>query len=115
MFVAPDPVIAADAALGLNAIDIQRLAGPARVTVRLFSRPQVRPEQPAQLALGNVTALAARRTLATQPLDFELPDALGVPKAMIVGSILASVNHRSRRWECGWTQIANTRHCEGSG
>ncbi len=76
MFIAPDPVIAADAGLALSAIDIQRAAGPPRVTVRLFSRPQVRPEQAAQLALGTVTAVAARRTLATQPLDFEFPGTL---------------------------------------
>jgi hypothetical protein len=76
LLVAPDPVIAADPGLGLNAIDIQRLAGPARVTVRMFSRPQVRPEQPAVLALGTLTATAARRTLATQPLDFEFPGTL---------------------------------------
>ena len=46
------------------------------MTVRLFSRPQVRPEQTAVLALGTSTAVAARRTLATDPLDFEFPGTL---------------------------------------
>jgi len=76
LLIAPDPVIAADAGLGLAAIDIQRLAGPARVTVRLFCRPEVRPEQAAVLALGTSTAVAARRTLATDALDFEFPGTL---------------------------------------
>jgi hypothetical protein len=76
LLVAPDPVIPADAGLGLAAIDIQRLAGPARVTVRLFSRPQVRPEQQALLALGTRTAVAAPRTLASDPLVFEFPGTL---------------------------------------
>lgn len=76
LLIAPDPVIAADAGLGLAAIDIQRLAGPPRVTVRLFSRPQVQPEQAAVLALGTSTAVAARRALATDPLDFEFPGTL---------------------------------------
>ena len=76
LLVAPDPVITADAALGLAAIDIQRLAGPARVAVRLFSRPQVRPEQAAVLALGTSTAVAARRTAAADALDFEFPGTL---------------------------------------
>lgn len=76
LLVAPEPVILADGALGLAAIDIQRLPGPARVTVQLFSRARVRPEQSATLALGTVTAQAARRTLATDPLVFEFPASL---------------------------------------
>jgi Pvc16 N-terminal domain len=78
LLIAPDPVILADAGLGLAAIAIQRLAGPARVTVRMFSRPEVRPEQASVLALGTATAVAARRSLATDPLDFEFPDSLAV-------------------------------------
>ena len=76
LLVAPEPVILADAALGLAAIDIQRLVGPARVAVQLFSRARVRPEQSATLALGTATAQAARRTLATDPLVFEFPATL---------------------------------------
>jgi hypothetical protein len=76
LLVAPDPVIVADAGLGLAAIDVQRLAGPARVTVQMFSRPQVRPEQTAMLALGSSTAVAARRTLASAPLAFEFQGTL---------------------------------------
>ena len=75
LLLAPDAAIAADAALGLAAVDIQRTTGA--VTVRLFARPQVRPEQPAVLALGTHTAVAARRTAAADALVFvfapELP------------------------------------------
>jgi Pvc16 N-terminal domain len=81
--VAPDPVIAADPTLVLAGIDLQRLAGPPRLRVRLFVRPQVRPEQAAQLALGNVTAIAARRTDAAEVLEFEFPGALAAGPAWL--------------------------------
>lgn len=81
--VAPEPVIAADVPLALAAIDLQRLTGPARVRVRLFSRPQVRPEQAAQLALGSVTAVSARRTNAADVLEFEFPGTLAAGPAWL--------------------------------
>jgi len=81
--VAPDPVIAADPTLALAGIDLQRLAGPPRLRVRLFGRPQVRPEQAAQLALGNVTAMAARRTNASEVLEFDFPGSLAAGPAWL--------------------------------
>ncbi len=83
LLVAPDPIIVADVGLGLAAIELQRLAGPPRVAVRVFCRPQVRPEQPALLALGSVTAPAARRTQASDPLDFEFPGTLAAGPAWL--------------------------------
>lgn len=74
--IAPDPVIAADAVLALPAANLVRAGAPPVVTVTLFARPQVRPEQTALLALGTRTANAARRTAATDALVFEFPDAL---------------------------------------
>jgi hypothetical protein len=74
--IAPDPVIAADAGLGLPAASLVRAGAPPVVTVQMASRPRVRPEQSALLALGTFTATAARRTAATDPLVFRFPDAL---------------------------------------
>lgn len=76
LLLAPDPVIAADAALALPAVTLVRGGSPPRVTVTLHCRPQVRPEQAATLALGTATALAARRGSASAPLVFEFPDEL---------------------------------------
>ncbi|MDE2453034.1 MAG: DUF4255 domain-containing protein, partial [Burkholderiales bacterium] len=74
--IAPDPVIAADAALGLPAIALVRAGAPPQVTVTLAARPQVRPEQQTLLALGSATAVGAGRTLATDPLVFVFPASL---------------------------------------
>jgi len=74
--IAPDAVIAADAGLGLPAISLVRGGAPLRVTVQMASRPQVRPEQTSLLALGTLTATAARRTAATEALVFEFPNSL---------------------------------------
>jgi hypothetical protein len=75
LLLAPDAAIAADAALGLDAIVVQRTA--SAVSVRLFARPQVRPEQTVVLALGTHTAVAAPRTAAGDALVFAF--ALAVP------------------------------------
>jgi hypothetical protein len=76
LLLAPDPVIAADAALALPAATAVRAGAPPVVTVTLFARPRVRPEQAAVLALGATTATAARRTLATDALVFGFPNSL---------------------------------------
>lgn len=76
MQLAPAAVIAADAALGLPAISLVRGGAPVAVTVQMFSRPRVRPEQAAVLALGTTTATAARRTDAADPLVFTFPATL---------------------------------------
>jgi len=76
LLIAPDPVIGADAGLGLPAVQLSRAGAPPVVTVTLFARPQVRPEQPAVLALGAMTATAARRTSPTAPMVFQFPDSL---------------------------------------
>jgi hypothetical protein len=76
LLIAADAVIAADAGLALPAISLVRGGAPPVVTVTLSARPQVRPEQPAVLALGATTATAARRTSATDAMVFEFPDAL---------------------------------------
>lgn len=74
LLLAPDAVIAADAVLNLAAIDIQRTADT--LTVRVFARPQVRPAQPAVLALNSHTAVAARRAAAGDLLEFVFPDSV---------------------------------------
>lgn len=74
--LAPDPVIIADAGLGLPAIILVRGGAPPTVSVQMFSRPRVRPEQTAVLALGTLTATAARRSAATDPLLFAFPNSL---------------------------------------
>jgi hypothetical protein len=76
LILAPVPVIAADAALALPAATVTRSGVPPRVTVTMRSRPQVRPEQSANLMLDNMTANAAARTAATDPLVFEFPNSL---------------------------------------
>ncbi|MDH4052470.1 MAG: DUF4255 domain-containing protein, partial [Rubrivivax sp.] len=60
----------------LPAVQLSRAGAPPVVTVTLFARPQVRPEQPAVLALGAMTATAARRTSPTAPMVFQFPDSL---------------------------------------
>jgi hypothetical protein len=76
LMIAPDPVVAADAVLGLPAIALVRGGAPLRINVQLAARPQVRPEQTATLALGSQTAVAARRLLATDLLSFDFPATL---------------------------------------
>lgn len=76
LILAPVPVIAADAVLGLPAATVTRGGVPPQVTVTMRSRPQVRPEQGAILALDSMTANVQPRTLATDPLVFQFPDSL---------------------------------------
>ena len=73
---APAPVIAADVGLGLPAATATRGGSPPVVTVTMRSRPQVRPEQSAILALDSMTANVKPRALPTDPLVFEFPDSL---------------------------------------
>ena len=49
---------------------------PPRVAVQLFTRPQVRPEQTAVLALDGTAATAAPRSAAASALVFDFPDAV---------------------------------------
>lgn len=81
--LAPDPVLQADAGLGLPGASLLRQPAPAGVRVTLTSRPQVRPEQMAQLMLGNVMAEAERRTDPTQPLVFDFPASLPAGPAWV--------------------------------
>jgi hypothetical protein len=76
LILVPDPVIAADAGLGLPAASVTRAGVPARVTVTLHARPQVRLAQRAMLALGAREGTALPRADAADPLVFELPDAV---------------------------------------
>lgn len=78
LLIAPAPVIAADVALGLPAATVVRGGSPARVTVTLHSRPQVRIGQPASLSLDGATAIAGERALATDALVFVFPNTIPV-------------------------------------
>ena len=64
--IAADPVIAADAGLGLPAVSVVRGGSPQQVTVTIHSRPQVRLGQRATLSLDGVTAEASPRTAASR-------------------------------------------------
>jgi hypothetical protein len=76
LILAPSPVIAADAPLGLPAISIVRGGVPQRVTVTLRARPQVRVAQPATLMLDTVEASAKPRAAPADPLVFEFPETV---------------------------------------
>lgn len=76
LVIAPVPVIAADAPLGLPAVDIARGGVPPRVTTTIHSRPRVRPQQKAMLILDGIEARAQPRSTAADPLVFDFPDSL---------------------------------------
>ncbi|AGK50419.1 hypothetical protein BTI_3887 [Burkholderia thailandensis MSMB121] len=75
LVLAPAAVIAADAGLALPAASVVRAGAPAVVTATLHTRPQVRLEQDATLALDAVEAVAKPRAHADDPLVFEFPGA----------------------------------------
>ncbi|HMN20308.1 MAG TPA: DUF4255 domain-containing protein [Ottowia sp.] len=76
LLLAPAPVITADAPLGLPAASIVRGGVPPRVTVTLFARPQVRPQQRATLMLDGTESVAGPRLAATDPMVFEFPNSV---------------------------------------
>src|SRR5262249_48741291 len=76
LILAPVPVIAADAVLGLPAAIATRGGIPPRVTVTLAARPQVRLAQSATLVLDTVEASALPRAAASDPLVFEFPNSV---------------------------------------
>jgi hypothetical protein len=76
LVIAPVPVIAADAALGLPAANVARGGIPPRVTVTIYSRPQVRLPQQAKLILNGTEAVALPRQDVSDPLVFSFPDSL---------------------------------------
>jgi hypothetical protein len=72
--LAADPVLVADAGLGLPGASAVRSA--AQVTVTLHSRPQVQVAQPVSLSLDGFSAIARPRSNAADPLVFVFGDAL---------------------------------------
>jgi len=74
--IAADPVITADAGLGLPAATAVRGGAPPQVTVTMRSRPQVRVGQRTTLALDGQTAEASARTAASDPLVFVFPNSV---------------------------------------
>lgn len=76
LLLAADPVIAADATLGLPAASAVRGGAPPQVTVTMRSRPQVQPGQRATLALDSTTSEAAPRAAAGDPLVFVFPNSV---------------------------------------
>ena len=76
VLIAADPVITADATLGLPAAAVVRGGTPAQVTVTLSTRPQVRLAQRATLALDGTTAEVSPRAAASDPLIFVFPNSV---------------------------------------
>ena len=76
--IAADPVIAADASLGLPAVNVVRGGNPPVVTVTMHSRPQVRLGQRATLSLDGASAEAQTRAAASDPLVFVFPNSIPV-------------------------------------
>lgn len=76
LVLAPAPVIAADAPLGLPGANITRGGVPPRVTVTIRSRPQVRLEQRATLMLDGLESVALPRATAAAPMVFEFPNTV---------------------------------------
>ena len=76
LILAPVPVIAADAPLGLPAATATRGGVPPAVTVTMRARPEVRPSQPATLVLDTTSATAQVRNDPTDPLVFVFPNSV---------------------------------------
>jgi uncharacterized protein DUF4255 len=76
--IAGDPVLAADAGLGLPAASAVRGGNPPVVTVTMHSRPQVRLGQRTTLSLDGLSADAKARGAASDPLVFTLPHSIPV-------------------------------------
>lgn len=76
--IAADPVITADGALGLPAVNVVRAGAPPQVTVTLRTRPQVRLGQRAILSLDGASADALPRAAASDPLMFNFPNSTPV-------------------------------------
>ncbi|MFM0053351.1 DUF4255 domain-containing protein [Caballeronia grimmiae] len=76
LVLAPVPVMADDAPLGLSKISLVRDPATRRVTVKLQTRPQVRLAQRATLMLDTFEASALARGAAADPLVFEFPATL---------------------------------------
>jgi len=74
--IAADPVIAADAGLGLPAVSVVRAGSPQVVTVTIRTRPQVRLGQRAVLSLDGTSAEAQTRAAASDPLVFVFPNSI---------------------------------------
>jgi hypothetical protein len=74
--IAADPVIVSDAGLGLPAVNVVRSGVPPHVTATLATRPQVRVEQRASLALDGTVAEASAHTAAADPLVFVFPNTV---------------------------------------
>lgn len=70
LLIAPAPVIAADAPLGLPAASLVRGGVPEQLTLTLRTRPQVRPEQTVSAMLDGEGATAAARANGADPLVF---------------------------------------------
>ena len=76
--IAADPVLTADAGLGLPAANAVRGGNPPVVTVTMHSRPQVRLGQRTTLSLDGLSAEAKVRGAASDPLVFTLPNSIPV-------------------------------------
>jgi hypothetical protein len=78
LLLAPTPVIAADAGLGLPAISIVRGGTPPLVTVTVAARPQVRVEQRSALMLDGTEAAPRARVNPSDPLVFDFANDVAV-------------------------------------
>jgi hypothetical protein len=85
LIIAPAPVLTSiGPPLNLPAASVTRVVGPpAHVRVSIASRPQVRPQQDARLAVGTTEAAAQPRINASDLLEFRLPATLAAGAATV--------------------------------
>jgi Pvc16 N-terminal domain len=77
LLLCADPVLVGSGPpLNLPAATAVRGGAPPRITVQMRTRPQVRPEQSAELLLDSTASAAAPRSTAASALEFGFPNSV---------------------------------------